>query len=639
MDNDDKEKKGFFNTLVSNGLKAAWKKLPVPVKLKIIGGLGLVFLLFIFVMVIFSSSPFQFLNFSFNVNRTSVEDKEFEEQFANDWYELCTDKNTCSEKQLKQAEALKKSQEKFYKKFQTKTKNLSNRQKVILLTTLFFNTNIDDFTESGGAYEIVDDEEDNTDTENNTQNLEDTYKEAKDTISKLVKHINSEEEFYEWLLTSDFLDKREQVKSYYIEYASNYGLDTNISKWSEADKKNVREEIVYNIKMIVEDYGTPSDTFINISGEGLDYWWPIGSKETQDMNGIIFASGEPESTTITSKFGNRNTGIEGASTFHRGIDIGGVREGGTNVIASLSGTVIQVENGCANGTRTCGAMGNHVSIQDIKGNVEVYEHLYQNSITVSKGDKVYQGQVIAKTGNTGVSSGAHLHFTIKINGTAVDPLDYVDPKNPRPVASSSSMVDFHNTVLTKEEFIAKLTKYYTNATSDRKGFEPFKNEILNNNGAEIIYDTGVKYNINPELLSARCHLEGYSPGTNYNFFGWSCNNEHPENCSSFISFSDAVDHFFKGGSNSTSLEEWMFKYAYIGKTWLNPGNSGDGGCYYYNSIKEFLSPERSEEVAAACASDKPCSGSECLPTTNEDQDAYRKYQVKNMKTMIDAMFR
>lgn len=637
MDNDDKKNKGLFSTLVKDGFKAAWKKLPVPIKLKIIGGLGLAFLLLLFIMLIFTSSPFQFLNYSFNSkNINELSDEEFESEFSDYWYDLCTDSANCTSEQIRDANIIKESQTKFYKKFNSKTKNLSNKQKSILLTTLFFNTNIDDFTEPNGAFTIIENEEDVED--NSVDDLKDFYKNAGDTISKLVKKMKNEDEYYNWLLESNFLDKRDAVQSYYIEYAKEYELSTNVNSWSEADKKNVRSEIIYNIKLIVDDFGTDDDVFTNISGEGFDYWWPIGSTTTQEENGIIYARDEPESVYITSHFGKRDTGIEGASTFHRGIDIGRVREGATNVIASLSGTVVQVENGCANGTKTCGAMGNHIKIQDIKGNVEVYEHLYQNSITVSVGDKVYQGEVIAKTGNTGVSGGPHLHFTIQVNGTAVNPLDYIDPENPRPMISTS-LIDFHNSALTKEEFVTKITKYYENASSDRRGFASFKNEILNNNGAEIIYDTGIKYNINPELFTARCHLEGYSPGDNYNYFGWSCNNEHPENCSNFTSFSDAVDHFFKGGSNRTSLEDWMFRYAYIGKTWLNPGNSGDGGCYYYNSIKEFLSQERSTVVASACASGKECSGDSCIPTTDEDQNAYKMYQVKNMNTMINVMFR
>jgi len=72
----------------------------------------------------------------------------------------------------------------------------------------------------------------------------------------------------------------------------------------------------------------------------------------------------------------------------------------------------------------------------------LYGHLAKGSITVKAGDTVKQGQVIAKIGNSGSSTGTHLHFEMR-KGTndktgRVDPLDYVDKDNPRPSSKSSS---------------------------------------------------------------------------------------------------------------------------------------------------------------------------------------------------------
>ena len=117
---------------------------------------------------------------------------------------------------------------------------------------------------------------------------------------------------------------------------------------------------------------------------------------------------------VTSPLGSRYTGIKGASTNHMGIDIGRVGYT-TQAVAAKAGTVIISDY---NKYR-----GNYVVISHGSGNTTTYQHLSKRS--VSKGDKVSQGQVIGITGSTGVSSGPHLHFEISENGQIIDPLKYL----------------------------------------------------------------------------------------------------------------------------------------------------------------------------------------------------------------------
>ncbi len=144
------------------------------------------------------------------------------------------------------------------------------------------------------------------------------------------------------------------------------------------------------------------------------------------------------SSYITAHFGWYSPG--GYSTWHSGTDIGVPR--GTQVFAGASGTVIRAAtvtsdpNGpynswgykdhsfsAANGY----GYGNHVMIDHgVDGNgrrlVTLYGHL--SSVNVSVGQQVSQGQVIGYSGNTGNSYGAHLHFEVRVNGTAVNPMSY-----------------------------------------------------------------------------------------------------------------------------------------------------------------------------------------------------------------------
>lgn len=108
---------------------------------------------------------------------------------------------------------------------------------------------------------------------------------------------------------------------------------------------------------------------------------------------------------------------------HTGIDIN-INVKGKSVVAADSGTVIE-----SGALRTSGgsykSYGEYIMIKHNDGTVTLYGHLKQGSRKVKKGDKVTRGQVIAKVGSTGNSTGTHLHFEVRINGKPVNPLNYL----------------------------------------------------------------------------------------------------------------------------------------------------------------------------------------------------------------------
>jgi murein DD-endopeptidase MepM/ murein hydrolase activator NlpD len=118
--------------------------------------------------------------------------------------------------------------------------------------------------------------------------------------------------------------------------------------------------------------------------------------------------------TQSSGFGARSAPTKGASTYHKGIDW--ATPTGTTVYASNAGTVSFA--GWASG------YGYAVFIEHADGKQTRYGHL--SKVLVSAGQTVSQGQKIALSGNTGVSTGPHVHFEIRINGTAVNPLKYLN---------------------------------------------------------------------------------------------------------------------------------------------------------------------------------------------------------------------
>ena len=198
----------------------------------------------------------------------------------------------------------------------------------------------------------------------------------------------------------------------------------------------------YNLKLYNLD-GNCDYTWTDGTGYGdnMSYWWPIGSTQTTESGGVLFASGAPQYTTINSEYGPRT--LDGKSGFHNGVDLHGDLNS-TYVIAAMDGTVQSTYNKCISSVNDydCGLVkggGNSVTILDKFGNINHYYHLYENSILVKEGDSVKQGQVLAKVGNSGHSTGSHLHFEIRVNNQAVNPLDYISAGNPRPVLVNGSM--------------------------------------------------------------------------------------------------------------------------------------------------------------------------------------------------------
>ena len=158
----------------------------------------------------------------------------------------------------------------------------------------------------------------------------------------------------------------------------------------EAEEEAIQAEIV---RLSQELAAANGDTGSAALG---GYIWPVSSRR------------------ITSPFGPRNTGIPGASTNHKGVDIGGVGYT-TEVHAAKAGTVIV--------SQRSSSYGEYVVVSHGSGNTTLYAHM--SSRKVSVGDYVAQGDVLGITGSTGISSGPHLHFEITENGNRVNPLNYL----------------------------------------------------------------------------------------------------------------------------------------------------------------------------------------------------------------------
>lgn len=130
-------------------------------------------------------------------------------------------------------------------------------------------------------------------------------------------------------------------------------------------------------------------------------------------DGGIFSWPTPSYTRISDDYGTRIHPILGVEQFHNGVDM--AAPGGSPIVAAYDGNVVASDYS--------GSMGNYIMIDHGDGLYTIYMHA--SALYVSKGDFVTKGQNIAAVGSTGRSTGNHLHFSVRLNGSYVSPWNYL----------------------------------------------------------------------------------------------------------------------------------------------------------------------------------------------------------------------
>ena len=136
-----------------------------------------------------------------------------------------------------------------------------------------------------------------------------------------------------------------------------------------------------------------------------------GSVITYD--GGVFAWPAPGYTRISSDYGNRMHPTLGVEKFHNGIDLAAPT--GSSILAAYNGKVVAADYNAS--------MGNYVMIDHGNDLYTIYMHA--SALYVSRGETVAKGQQIAAVGSTGRSTGPHLHFGVRLNGSYVSPWNYL----------------------------------------------------------------------------------------------------------------------------------------------------------------------------------------------------------------------
>ena len=255
---------------------------------------------------------------------------------------------------------------------------------------------------------------------NQTVNINSGYLEEEITENieeKLQNIINTEEK----RLSETAV--KETVKNEKINHIEK---DRGIIKISEEEGESIKNTGIIRIRDNIADINTKKDMeSISLSrtesfkGKVREN---INEKDREDNQNIKIENIESKGFgkilwpvkygKITSKFGNRTHPVLKSVKFHRGVDI--AVSIGTPVYSGIKGKVT-----------FAGRKGNYGNLVEIEGNDGIkvrYAHL--NSIDVVTGQKVSDGEKVAETGNTGMSTGPHLHYEIIIDENPVNPLDF-----------------------------------------------------------------------------------------------------------------------------------------------------------------------------------------------------------------------
>lgn len=139
----------------------------------------------------------------------------------------------------------------------------------------------------------------------------------------------------------------------------------------------------------------------------------LAAEQGRKYDGGVFTWPAPSYTRISDDYGNRMHPILGIQKFHNGIDM--AAPGGSPILAAYDGKVVAADYSSS--------MGNYVMIDHGDSLYTIYMHA--SALYVSKGQEVSKGAKIAAVGTTGRSTGNHLHFSVRLNGSYVNPWSYL----------------------------------------------------------------------------------------------------------------------------------------------------------------------------------------------------------------------
>lgn len=229
---------------------------------------------------------------------------------------------------------------------------------------------------------------------------------------------NFADDFHRELSVDDAFDKTEQwIYEQFLNNIGNHAYKTSVVTFnlgSDSNTTDINGNIIDYGKSVVDGYGKPdyskfTNTYNIKYADKIEEMKKAQSTMNPNMGSGQFGFPCDSNSTITAGFPTYPSGKK-----HTGVDFS--LKQGSNVYAAESGTVKTVR-------KLTTSYGYHIIIEHSGGVETLYGH--NSELLVKVGDKVTKGQLIARSGNTGNSTGPHLHFEVRVNGKAVQPMNYI----------------------------------------------------------------------------------------------------------------------------------------------------------------------------------------------------------------------
>lgn len=207
------------------------------------------------------------------------------------------------------------------------------------------------------------------------------------------------------------IEKKKNSLEQYKSQLQNLGQQRTGKQAALSNNLNSLETAQQKLKKDMAALEEQEDDLLKLANEITSMINKLTTKEKYVGGAMLWPA--PGYYKINSPYGNRIHPIFKKKKMHTGIDIG--IPYGKKIVAAQDGKVIYAD--------WLSGYGKTVMIDHGGGIVTLYAHC--SSLTVSTGDKVGKGDTVAKCGSTGNSTGAHLHFEVRVNGKYVDPMGYL----------------------------------------------------------------------------------------------------------------------------------------------------------------------------------------------------------------------